>query len=326
MPNASTCRRSTSTTTRRRPSTPRSWRRCGRTASRAGNAESRHAAGRAARRAWEQAKETVARILGADPSEVIFTSGGTESNNLAIFGLAGAGDQDEAGDGQRRGTSSPARSSTRRSPSRWRGSKPTGSPSIGPPSTPRGWPTPSGWPPRFRADTRFATLMLANNETGAIQPVARLAALAASRRRVPVHTDAVQAVGRIPVDFHALGVATLAASATSSTARWGSGCSWSGAASGSARGSSAAASSKGGGRGPSPCRWPSAWPPRWRSWHAEADGPHRPLDAAARPPRSRPDRRAWGPTGSSATARPTTRCASPRRSTSASPASTATPC
>src|SRR4051812_33228117 len=53
-----------------------------------GNPESRHAAGRAARRAWERAKETVARILGADPGEVIFTSGGTEANNLAIFGLA----------------------------------------------------------------------------------------------------------------------------------------------------------------------------------------------------------------------------------------------
>src|SRR6516225_8711479 len=57
----------------------------------AGNPESRHAAGRAARRGWEQAKETVARILGADPAEVIFTSGGTESNNLAVFGLAGTG-------------------------------------------------------------------------------------------------------------------------------------------------------------------------------------------------------------------------------------------
>src|SRR5579875_126920 len=55
-----------------------------------GNAESRHGFGRSARRAWEQAKETVARILNADPSEVIFTSGGTESNNLAVFGLAGA--------------------------------------------------------------------------------------------------------------------------------------------------------------------------------------------------------------------------------------------
>src|SRR5271165_3379483 len=55
-----------------------------------GNAESRHSFGRAARRGWEYAKETVARVLGAEPTEVIFTSGGTEANNLAIFGLAGA--------------------------------------------------------------------------------------------------------------------------------------------------------------------------------------------------------------------------------------------
>src|SRR3954447_2327079 len=55
----------------------------------AGNAESRDAAGRRARRAWEGSKETVAGILGAEPDEVVFTSGGTEANNLAIFGLAG---------------------------------------------------------------------------------------------------------------------------------------------------------------------------------------------------------------------------------------------
>ena len=61
-------------------------------------------------------------------------------------------------------------------------------------------------------ETRLVTLMLANNETGCLQPVARLAELAAERG-IPVHTDAVQAVGRIPVNFHALGVTTLAASA-----------------------------------------------------------------------------------------------------------------
>ena len=77
----------------------------------AGNAESRHAFGRAARRGWEMAKDTVARVLDADPGEVIFTSGGTEANNLAIFGLAGA----ESTPGQR----CRAQSSTRRFPSRW---------------------------------------------------------------------------------------------------------------------------------------------------------------------------------------------------------------
>ncbi len=169
-----------------------------------GNAESRHLFGRSARRGWEHAKETVARILGAEPSEVIFTSGGTESNNLAVFGLAGA-------------EASPGHVVT----------GPIEHPAIVEPVArleaagfavdrvpvdAEGLADAAAMAATFRDDTRFATLMLANNETGAIQPVGELAALAADRG-IPVHTDAVQAVGRIPVDFHALGVSTLAASA-----------------------------------------------------------------------------------------------------------------
>ena len=167
--------------------------------------------------------------------------------------------------------------------------------------------------------------MLANNETGAIQPVDKLAALA-SARGIPVHTDAVQAVGRIPVDFRDLGVTTLAASATSSTGRRGSACSWSGPGSGSARGSSAAASSKGGGRGPSRSPWRSGWPRPSGTWHDEShariarwtalrDRLESGLIAALGHERVDPQR-----------ARSTMSCGSPRRSTSASPASTATPC
>ncbi len=169
-----------------------------------GNAESRHALGRSARRAWDHARETVAGILGADPSEVIFTSGGTESNNLAIFGLAGA-------------ESSPGHVA----------SSPIEHPAVVEPVArleaagfavdrvpvdDQGLADAARMAATFRDETRFATLMLANNETGAIQPVGELAELAAARG-IPVHTDAVQAVGRIPVDFHAMGVATLAASA-----------------------------------------------------------------------------------------------------------------
>jgi cysteine desulfurase len=169
-----------------------------------GNAESRHLFGRSARRGWEQAKETVARILGAEPSEVIFTSGGTESNNLAVFGLAGA-------------ETSPGHVVT----------GPIEHPAIVEPVArleaagfavdrvpvdAEGLADAVDMAATFRDDTRFAALMLANNETGAIQPVGELADLAADRG-IPVHTDAVQAVGRIPVDFHALGVSTLAASA-----------------------------------------------------------------------------------------------------------------
>ena len=63
------------------------------------------------------------------------------------------------------------------------------------------------------SNTFFLTLILAHNETGAIQPVARLVELARARYEPEIHTDASQAVGRIPVDFHGLGVSTLAASA-----------------------------------------------------------------------------------------------------------------
>jgi cysteine desulfurase len=170
----------------------------------AGNAESRHAAGRAARRAWEGAKETVARILGAEPSEVIFTSGGTEANNLAVFGLAGA----EGAPGHV--VTSPIEHPAVAEPiARLEASGfAVDRPDVGT----DGVAAAEAIAARLRDDTRFAALMLANNETGAVQPVAELAALARARN-VPVHTDAVQAVGRIPVNFHALGVTTLAASA-----------------------------------------------------------------------------------------------------------------
>jgi cysteine desulfurase len=170
----------------------------------AGNAESRHSYGRTARRAWEQAKETVAFLLGADPAEVIFTSGGTEANNLAVFGLAGA-------------ETSPGHviSSTIEHPAI---AEPVARLEAAGFTIDRmavdrqGLVNASRVATAFRPDTRFATLMLANNETGAIQPVQELTSQAASYG-IPVHTDAVQAVGRIPIHFHNLNVTTLAASA-----------------------------------------------------------------------------------------------------------------
>jgi len=169
----------------------------------AGNAESRHTAGRRARRAWDEARETVAKVLGADSDEVVFTSGGTEANNLAVFGLT-----EEAGPG--RIVSSPIE-------------HPSVAEAVGlleergfvvdrPDVSDEGTADAEAMASLFDDRTRLATLMLANNETGALQPVARLAELAEARG-VPIHTDAVQAVGRVPVDFRALGVSTLAASA-----------------------------------------------------------------------------------------------------------------
>lgn len=167
-----------------------------------GNAESRHALGRAARRALDQARETVARILNAEPSEVVFTSGGTEANNLAIFGLAGeTPGHIAAGPIEHPAVAEPL---ARLEALGWAIDRVA--------VNPDGRADAAAMATALRPETRLTALMLANNETGAIQPVAELAFLA-GERGIPTHTDAAQAVGRIPVDFHALGVATLAASA-----------------------------------------------------------------------------------------------------------------
>lgn len=168
------------------------------------NPESRHSAGRAARRAWNSALETIARVLHAEPDEVILTSGGTESSNLAILGLA-----------------------HRHQPPAHLLSSALEHPAV---AEPINWLEKAGFAadraepgedglidaPNMaalaRPDTRLATLILAHNEVGTLEPVAELAALL-NPRNIPLHTDAVQAVGRIPVDFHALGASTLAASA-----------------------------------------------------------------------------------------------------------------
>jgi cysteine desulfurase len=135
---------------------------------------------------------------------VIFTSGGTEANNLAVFGLAGA----ESSPGHV--VSSPIEHPAIAEPvARLEAA---GFAVDQAPVDGQGLVDARRITESFRADTRFATLMLANNETGAVQPVGDLAAFARARG-IPVHTDAVQAVGRIPVHFHDLGVTTLAASA-----------------------------------------------------------------------------------------------------------------
>ena len=171
-----------------------------------GNPDSRHQAGRGARRALTDASETVARILGADPDEVVFTSSGTEANNLAIFGHAIQGRDPGcvvASPIEHPAVAEPlARLETLGFVVKRPGVDLEGLVHIAPVVTVA----------TDHERARLVTLMLANNETGAIQPVEELATALAGHG-IPVHTDAVQAVGRIPVDFHALGVATLAASA-----------------------------------------------------------------------------------------------------------------
>ncbi len=179
-----------------------------------GNPESRHAAGRAARRGLESARERVAALLHASPAEVVFTSGGTEANNLAIFGLAEVGNRlDLPCDPSlpprvvASPVEHPAVAEAVMRLERAHGFV-VDRPGVGA----DGRADLSVMTAALRPETRLATLMYANNETGAIQPLADFTR-AANELGVPVHTDAVQAVGRIPVDFHRLGVATLAASA-----------------------------------------------------------------------------------------------------------------
>lgn len=158
-----------------------------------GNASSAHALGRKARQALEDARERIAALLGADADEVVVTSGATEANNLAIFGLAG-----------------PAVAS------------PIEHPCVVEPLKQleaRGVAV-EWWPVDRRGRVvagvsdpgyRLVCLMLANHETGAIQPVQEVAQ--SLRPGVALHCDAAQAVGKIPVQFHELGATTLAVSA-----------------------------------------------------------------------------------------------------------------
>jgi len=168
-----------------------------------GNASSRHEMGTVARRAVDRAREQVAAAVGARPAQVVFTSGGTEANNLFIKGAAAMlrPQQVVVSAIDHPCVAMPAKDLVR-----------------------------SGWTLRRLAaghdgvvdladldaalcvPTGIVSTMLANNETGVLQPVAAIADRA-RRVRAWVHSDAVQALGKVPVDFEALGVHGLTLSA-----------------------------------------------------------------------------------------------------------------
>jgi cysteine desulfurase len=166
-----------------------------------GNPASAHAVGRQARRALEDAREHTAALLGAHPDEVIFTSGATEANNLALFGLAGETPAPLlASPVEHPSVAEPLRELNRR-----------GFCLDHLPVDARGVVCAEALPGLLRSDTRLVSVMLANHETGAVQPVARLAGLVDGRALS--HCDAVQAVGKLPLHFHDLGVSSLTLSA-----------------------------------------------------------------------------------------------------------------
>ncbi|HEY1488679.1 MAG TPA: cysteine desulfurase family protein [Micromonosporaceae bacterium] len=174
-----------------------------------GNASSLHAPGRAARRRVEESRESIAASLGARPSEVIFTSGGTEADNLAVKGLFWA--RRAAESGRIRVVSSAIEHHAVLDAVDWL-ERHEGARVTRLPVDPVGRLSPAALAEAIGDDVALATAMWANNEIGTVQPVAELAAIATAGG-IPFHTDAIQAVGQVPVDFAASGVAALSVTA-----------------------------------------------------------------------------------------------------------------
>ena len=169
-----------------------------------GNPSSVHAAGRAARALVETAREQVARLIAAPASTVVFTSGGTEANALALESAVIAG--------ARRLIVSVLEHESLQETARVQGLPVEALPVTSDGVADLGWLKArlAAWDP---ADGKpFVALMLANNETGVIQPVAEAAQLVRAADGW-LHVDAIQAVGKIPVDSRALGADTLSVSA-----------------------------------------------------------------------------------------------------------------
>ncbi|MFK4147190.1 cysteine desulfurase family protein [Streptomyces sp. NPDC004065] len=176
-----------------------------------GNASSLHASGRAARRTVEESRETLAEALGARPSEVVFTSGGTEADNLAVKGLYWS--RRDADPARTRVLASPVEHHAVLDAVHWLGEHEGATVEYLPVDS-HGRVHPAALREavaRNPADVALATVMWANNEIGTVMPVRELAE-AAGEFGVPLHTDAVQAVGQVPVDFAASGVAAMTVS------------------------------------------------------------------------------------------------------------------
>ncbi len=165
-----------------------------------GNPSSGHLAGRRARALVDAARARVAACVGAEPDEVLFTSGGSESDNWAIRGVATA---HGGGHVVTTAVEHPAVLATARALAAEGLIRLT---VVGVDRS--GRVDPGDVAAALAPDTVLVSVMLANNEVGTLEPVAEVAA-ACRRRRVPVHTDAAQAVGKVGVDCAALGVDLL---------------------------------------------------------------------------------------------------------------------
>jgi cysteine desulfurase len=176
-----------------------------------GNPSSLHASGRRARRVVEESRETIAQALNCRPSEVVFTSGGTEADNLALKGIYWS--RRGADDRRRRILVTAIEHHAVLDPAHWLAESEGAELEL----------LPVDRDGRLDVDALRAAVerdpesvaliavMWANNEVGTLQPLDEVVALAAPHR-IPVHTDAVQAIGAVPVDFAASGVDSLALS------------------------------------------------------------------------------------------------------------------
>ncbi|MFE0514762.1 cysteine desulfurase family protein [Streptomyces sp. NPDC058964] len=176
-----------------------------------GNASSLHASGRTARRTVEESRETLAEALGARPSEVVFTSGGTEADNLAVKGLYWS--RRDADPARTRVLASPVEHHAVLDAVHWLGEH-EGATVEYLPVDKYGRVAPEALREaiaRNPDDVALATVMWANNEIGTVLPVRELAR-AAAEFDVPLHADAVQAFGQVPVDFEDSGLAAMTVS------------------------------------------------------------------------------------------------------------------
>jgi cysteine desulfurase len=170
-----------------------------------GNPSSLHALGNAARDAVEEARVSVATLIGAPPEEVLFSSGGTESDAIAVLGLARSAPPEK----RHVVISSVEHAAVREDAKRleregfevsWIGVDVDG------------LVDPTDFAAALRPDTALAAIIWANNEVGTVEPVRELAELCLERS-ISFHTDAVQAAGRVPIDVSDVPVSTLAMSA-----------------------------------------------------------------------------------------------------------------
>jgi cysteine desulfurase len=174
-----------------------------------GNASSVHHFGQQAKAALDEARSALATLVGGDPSEIIFTSGGTEADNLAVKGIFWA--RRAADPARKRIISSSVEHHAVLDAVHWLETH-EGADVTWLPVDELGRVRPESLAAALGDDVALVTTMWANNEIGTIQPIPALAALAAAAG-VPMHTDAIQAVGQVPVDFAAAGVSAMAITA-----------------------------------------------------------------------------------------------------------------